>query len=313
MLNVELKVVSGKQSGNVIELPAGKFLIGREHDCHLRPNSELISRHHCAFTVDDYTVRVRDLGSTNGTLVNGERIRGATILNPGDLVSVGKLAFQVIINGEGEVSKKDTVLQAGGETLVELPQDESDPARHADTLTDFQVSDSEEGAPAKGKEVESDTHYLGEETSPATAPPPSETPVPPGYADPAAAPPPQAPQVPYGYPPPEYAYPPQQYAYPPAYPPPAPQYPGYPYPGQPQAYPPPPQPAAPPEQPTAPQEGKSIPEVRLPDPSTTGAKPPEPEVKDPNAETKDDNSQAHIPTAAKDIINQYLNRRPKSE
>src|SRR4029079_9363214 len=97
-----LKVLSSRQQGSTIPLPTGRFLIGREEDCHLRPNSELVSRHHCVFTHDEYTVRVRDLGSTNGTFVNGNRIRGTTVLNSGDRISVGKLEFEIVIGDETE-------------------------------------------------------------------------------------------------------------------------------------------------------------------------------------------------------------------
>src|SRR5690349_19521616 len=94
MLAVILKVLSARQQGSTIPLPTGRFLIGREEDCHLRPNSELVSRHHCVFTHDEYTVRVRDLGSTNGTFVNGNRVRGTAVLSSGDRVTVGKLEFE---------------------------------------------------------------------------------------------------------------------------------------------------------------------------------------------------------------------------
>ena len=70
MLQANFKVVGGRHHGKMIPLATKKFLIGREQDCHLRPNSELMSRHHCVFAVDDFSVRVRDLGSTNGTFVN---------------------------------------------------------------------------------------------------------------------------------------------------------------------------------------------------------------------------------------------------
>ena len=48
MLQAKLKVVGGRHHGKIIPLATRKFLIGREQDCHLRPNSELVSRHHCA-------------------------------------------------------------------------------------------------------------------------------------------------------------------------------------------------------------------------------------------------------------------------
>ena len=97
MLQAKLKVVGGRHHGRVIPLATKKFLIGREQDCHLRPNSELVSRHHCVFSVDDFSVHVRDLGSTNGTFVNDQRVRGEMLLNSGDRIRVGKLDFELAI------------------------------------------------------------------------------------------------------------------------------------------------------------------------------------------------------------------------
>ena len=96
-LQVALKVIEGKQSGTLIPLNRQKFLIGREEDCQLRPNSDLVSRHHCVIAVDDFTVRIRDLGSTNGTFVNNQRITTQVVLKQGDLIRIGKLAFEMQI------------------------------------------------------------------------------------------------------------------------------------------------------------------------------------------------------------------------
>ncbi len=98
MVRAELKVVGGKQHGSLIPLQTKKFLVGREQDCQLRPSSESVSRHHCVFTLDDFSVRVRDLGSTNGTFVNGQRVQGQAILQPGDHVLIGKLEFEIVIH-----------------------------------------------------------------------------------------------------------------------------------------------------------------------------------------------------------------------
>lgn len=99
MLKAELKVVGGKQHGSLIPLQTRKFLVGREQDCQLRPSSESVSRHHCVFTVDDFSVRLRDLGSTNGTFVNGQRVQGQVILQPCDRILIGKLEFEIVIQG----------------------------------------------------------------------------------------------------------------------------------------------------------------------------------------------------------------------
>src|SRR4051812_5211229 len=97
MLRAELKILGGKHQGKLIPLSTKKFLVGREQDCHLRPNSELVSRHHCVFSVDDYVVRLRDLGSVNGTSVNGTQLRGEVILKPGDKITIGKLELEMVI------------------------------------------------------------------------------------------------------------------------------------------------------------------------------------------------------------------------
>ena len=71
-MKVQLIVVRGKPEGKVIPLVGSKFKIGRGETCHLRPNSEQVSREHAEFTLESNVVIVRDLGSRNGTLVNGK-------------------------------------------------------------------------------------------------------------------------------------------------------------------------------------------------------------------------------------------------
>jgi pSer/pThr/pTyr-binding forkhead associated (FHA) protein len=62
----------------------------------VRPDSEFVSRHHCALLLDDYTVRIRDLGSKNGTFVNGRRLAaGETILLQDDVVAIGVISFLI--------------------------------------------------------------------------------------------------------------------------------------------------------------------------------------------------------------------------
>ncbi len=110
MVSAELKVVGGKHVGQVIPLNRRKFLIGREQDCQLRPNSDMVSRHHCVFSVDDYSVRLRDLGSTNGTLVNGERIRRDVVLVAGDKIIIGNLEFELVIRAGVTAAESDSVV-----------------------------------------------------------------------------------------------------------------------------------------------------------------------------------------------------------
>jgi predicted component of type VI protein secretion system len=99
-MEIRLLVVQGKPIGKEIPVKETRFLIGRSDECHLRPNSELVSRIHCQITVDGETVRLRDLGSSNGTIVNGERLSDEVVINDGDLIQVGPLGFQLILVGQ---------------------------------------------------------------------------------------------------------------------------------------------------------------------------------------------------------------------
>jgi predicted component of type VI protein secretion system len=97
-MKVQLVVVRGKPEGKVIPLVGPNFKIGRGETCHLRPNSEQVSREHAEFTISGDSVIVRDLGSRNGTLVNGKALTAECRLKDRDLVQVGPLTFAVAIS-----------------------------------------------------------------------------------------------------------------------------------------------------------------------------------------------------------------------
>lgn len=94
-MEVQMLVVQGKQRGQTIRFPEGEFIFGRGPECHLRPNSEWVSRQHCLLRVCESGVHIKDLGSTNGTLVNGARVIGERRLAPGDLLQLGPLVLEL--------------------------------------------------------------------------------------------------------------------------------------------------------------------------------------------------------------------------
>jgi len=73
-------------------------VIGRREDCDLRIPLGEVSRKHCRLIKDGDTVRLEDLGSSNGTYHNGQRVQEA-VLAPGDNVQVGPVTFVVQIDG----------------------------------------------------------------------------------------------------------------------------------------------------------------------------------------------------------------------
>lgn len=97
----QLKIIQGAFTGHTIRMPKGKFLVGRESDCHCILDDLSVSRHHCVFILDGWTLRVRDLGSRNGTFVNGNRIGPwEEILVVGDTVAMGRWTVSVAIEGD---------------------------------------------------------------------------------------------------------------------------------------------------------------------------------------------------------------------
>src|ERR1700758_1700455 len=97
-MKVQLVVVRGKPEGKDIPLAGPKFKIGRGETGHLRPNSEQVSREHAEFTLEAGPLIVLELGSRNGTLVNGKALTTEPYtLKDRDLVQVGPLTFAVSI------------------------------------------------------------------------------------------------------------------------------------------------------------------------------------------------------------------------
>lgn len=318
MPQAELRVLSGKQSGSTISLPEGKFLIGREEDCHLRPNSDLVSRHHCVFTLDEYGLRLRDLGSTNGTLVNGERIRGAVVLSTGDRVSIGKLDFQVLV-GDPITDETRTNLRADlGTEIIELeqvPSTNQEEPDFDDILAQSPTAENDDTESAEPSSNETMTDLpVPQEMQAAQFPFPGQAP----QGDTQFFMPQGMPQMPVGYPP-QMGYPQgmMPYGYPQMGYPPQMNYPqmGYPPGMYPQQMPQQPLPAADPEPVAAPAQEIG---VRLPDPSETGVRetPPQPAAAEgtptEKPKTVDQKAKEEAPNAAADAIQKYLQRRPKT-
>jgi DNA-binding winged helix-turn-helix (wHTH) protein len=77
--------------GRVIELANGENLVGRSVDCAVRLDSTDVSRRHARITVRDDVATIEDLGSTNGTFVNGTRVTGPVKLTAGTTVAFGSI------------------------------------------------------------------------------------------------------------------------------------------------------------------------------------------------------------------------------
>jgi pSer/pThr/pTyr-binding forkhead associated (FHA) protein len=108
-MQVRLKVLQGSNAGKEIKIPTPKCVIGRGDDCHLRPQAEAISRRHCVIITTENEVVVRDLNSRNGTFVKGERVAEEAVLLGGDVLRVGPLEFETLIDQSPSKGKRPKV------------------------------------------------------------------------------------------------------------------------------------------------------------------------------------------------------------
>jgi len=110
----KLVIASGKSAGKAIAVKRDKLLIGRAEECDIRPLSDEVSRRHCEVRLEPGIVWVEDLGSRNGTFVNGRRIAEKTKVYENDLIKVGALELRVAGGTEGA-----PITAAGGPTAAQ--------------------------------------------------------------------------------------------------------------------------------------------------------------------------------------------------
>ena len=104
-MRVTLKVLEGPYAGRDFTFDQhDTFLIGRGDNAHLYlPEDKFFSRHHCLIEIAPPRVFLRDLGSTNGTFVNNQRVSEA-FLSSGDRIQGGATVLQVEVQAEHPVT-----------------------------------------------------------------------------------------------------------------------------------------------------------------------------------------------------------------
>jgi len=95
--------------GPDITLDRAMVVVGRHPACDTRLDSLRVSRHHCCMTQESGEVVVRDLGSTNGIRINGQRVEIGR-LRPGDELSIAHIRYR-LENGQAH---EQTIAEPGG-------------------------------------------------------------------------------------------------------------------------------------------------------------------------------------------------------
>ena len=104
---LKLVLLSEGMTGQTHELTGDKTTIGRTDDNTFPIADPSVSSHHCEIVARGREVLVRDLGSTNGTFVNGEKATEC-VLKPGEVLRLGQVAMR---------------LEAGASTAPKIPLD----------------------------------------------------------------------------------------------------------------------------------------------------------------------------------------------
>jgi hypothetical protein len=108
----QLVMHSGPTPGKIFPLEGDIITVGRESENTIVINDAEVSRKHTQFVYQGGKYIITDLGSTNGTFVNGQRLTGQHILQPGEVISLGEqinLLFETIV----QVDPNATMASAG--------------------------------------------------------------------------------------------------------------------------------------------------------------------------------------------------------
>ena len=122
-------------------------LIGRGSDCKLKLNSDLVSRHHCKIYLTDSVALVQDLGSSNGTFIDGQKLtpHRDTKLDPGCLLSIANVNFRVDYDTQDFFESGSTVNLKGIEAIFPKNPHKSNPEK------DIELSISEDSTQSEGQ------------------------------------------------------------------------------------------------------------------------------------------------------------------
>jgi pSer/pThr/pTyr-binding forkhead associated (FHA) protein len=127
------------EGGAAIEIAKDLVLVGRKEDCDLRLDHKSISKLHCVLVKTDGLLLLRDLGSTNGTRVNGQRVRRAALL-PNDQLQLASLRYtvQVVADQPAAPGPEEFTQQLDGKELARLIE-KSDRPGDLDSDSDVEI------------------------------------------------------------------------------------------------------------------------------------------------------------------------------
>lgn len=120
---MQVMLVMFKADGNRrdFSLTKDRVIVGRKANCDLRIPLTSVSRQHCELRVEGEQIKLRDLGSSNGTFHNSIRVQEA-VLSAGDEVVIGPVVFTVVVDGQpDDIKPVRTIIGGAGEDTSPSP------------------------------------------------------------------------------------------------------------------------------------------------------------------------------------------------
>jgi pSer/pThr/pTyr-binding forkhead associated (FHA) protein len=142
-LRYGLRFISGKYQGGEYPLSEGQeIVIGRSSELDMVLVEEMVSRKHARIALSEGVITIEDLGSTNGTFVNGEKVERGS-LKEGDRVLVGTNILKVMaISQDGDVQLDPKAVAAGRVTARQkMSRVGDEPPRMSGSLEEIPLPD----------------------------------------------------------------------------------------------------------------------------------------------------------------------------
>ena len=143
-MNAKLVMFKGDGTRRDFPLRKNRVVIGRTSTCDLRIPLSSVSRKHCEIVIESDSVKLRDLGSSNGTLRNDDRVQ-ETAPDAGDRITVGPVVFTLVVDGEPQQIETVRSVVAQDDEAVQSPQVAADdvqlPVDDDDDQTEVDIGD----------------------------------------------------------------------------------------------------------------------------------------------------------------------------
>jgi len=127
------------EGGTPIDITKDLMLVGRKEECDINLDHKSISKLHCVLVKTDGLLLLRDLGSTNGTRVNNQRVRRAALL-PNDQLQIASLKYSVqMVPDEEPVAPDEFTQHLDGKELARLIEKSENPGDLESDSSDVEI------------------------------------------------------------------------------------------------------------------------------------------------------------------------------